>query len=55
MFSMFLSRIMSKTSMNGLLNRGEMYIFSRSQIKNFLGLPDDWSPTDKKVAFEGFL
>ncbi|KAH7719591.1 DREV methyltransferase [Aphelenchoides avenae] len=44
-----LSLALTKTSINGILNRGGMFVFSHDQLKGFLGLPDDWSPIDKAV------
>ncbi|KAI1730961.1 DREV methyltransferase domain-containing protein [Ditylenchus destructor] len=49
MASAFLSFLITKTSINGLLNRGSMFLFSRNHFRNFIGLPDDWSPVGKKV------
>ncbi|KAH7701793.1 DREV methyltransferase, partial [Aphelenchoides avenae] len=45
-----LSLALTKTSINGILNRGGMFVFSHDQLKGFLGLPDDWSPIDKAVS-----
>lgn len=49
MISTFLSLLITKTNINGILNRGKMFIFSKNQFKNFIGLPDDWLTIDKKV------
>lgn len=44
-----LSWRLSKTSINGLLNRGSMFLFSRAQAQALLGLPDEWSPAGKAM------
>ncbi|VDK47118.1 unnamed protein product [Anisakis simplex] len=40
--SAVLSMMMSKTSINGVLNRGGMFIFSTQQFHEFMRIPDDW-------------
>ncbi|TKR82392.1 hypothetical protein L596_016125 [Steinernema carpocapsae] len=47
--STFLSIFMSKTNINGFLNRGGMFMFSRHQFKEFLDFPDDWIAGDKLI------
>lgn len=37
-----LSFIMSTTSVNGLLRRGSMYVFSQDQLQRLLGVDSDW-------------
>lgn len=48
-----LSIVFTKTSINGLLGRGGMFIFSHVHLRTFLGLPDDWSPIDKHLIDVG--
>lgn len=38
----FLGFFMSMTSVNGLLNRGAMFVFSESQFEKFLDISHDW-------------
>uniref|UniRef100_A0A1I7YX74 Methyltransferase-like protein 9 n=1 Tax=Steinernema glaseri TaxID=37863 RepID=A0A1I7YX74_9BILA len=47
--STFLSIFMTKTNINGFLNRGGMFLFSREQMKDFLDIPDDWIKADKMI------
>ncbi|MFH4976282.1 hypothetical protein AB6A40_002991 [Gnathostoma spinigerum] len=47
--SAFLSMFLSKTSVNGLLGRGGMFIFSTEQFRNFMQIPHDWISADKKM------
>ncbi|KAK0407445.1 hypothetical protein QR680_019199 [Steinernema hermaphroditum] len=47
--STFLSIFMTKTNINGVLNRGGMFLFSRDQMKEFLDIPDDWIKSDKML------
>uniref|UniRef100_A0A915D2H9 Methyltransferase-like protein 9 n=1 Tax=Ditylenchus dipsaci TaxID=166011 RepID=A0A915D2H9_9BILA len=51
--STLLTCLITQTSINGVLNRGGMFIFSRNHFRNFVGLPDDWSPMGKKVLDMG--
>uniref|UniRef100_A0A183BYX1 Chromo domain-containing protein n=1 Tax=Globodera pallida TaxID=36090 RepID=A0A183BYX1_GLOPA len=44
-----LSVFLTKTSINGLLDRGRMFIFSHSHVRAFLALPDDWSPIGRRM------
>ncbi|CAJ0576539.1 unnamed protein product, partial [Mesorhabditis spiculigera] len=47
--STLLSLFVTKTSSNGLLNRGGMHIFSSEQLREFLGLPVEWNRRGKAV------
>ncbi|EYC44980.1 hypothetical protein Y032_0443g1551 [Ancylostoma ceylanicum] len=47
--STILSSFLSKTSINGLLNRGKMFLFSTSQLRSFLDIPADWTSADKQL------
>lgn len=51
LFSSLLSLVMTKTSINGLLNRGSMHLFSLNQLREFLDFPVDWISRDKRVVF----
>jgi hypothetical protein len=44
-----LSVFWSKTSVNGVLGRGQMFLFSTAQIRSFLHLVDDWTPNGRKL------
>uniref|UniRef100_A0A914GU01 Uncharacterized protein n=1 Tax=Globodera rostochiensis TaxID=31243 RepID=A0A914GU01_GLORO len=44
-----LSVFLTKTSINGLLDRGRMFIFSHAHVRAFLALPDDWSPIGRRM------
>lgn len=43
--------IMSKTSINGVLNRGRLFIFSSTHLMQLLDLPynHEWNAFDRKV------
>ncbi|VDK76369.1 unnamed protein product [Cylicostephanus goldi] len=47
--SAILSTFLSKTSINGLLNRGKMFVFSTDRINTFLDIPPEWISADKKL------
>jgi len=47
--STLLALIVTKTSINGLLGRGGMYICAGNSLRHFLALPDDWSPVGRRV------
>ena len=47
--SWILSFRLSKTSINGILGRGSMFLFSRHQLAAFLGLDDSWDSSGKAV------
>lgn len=47
--STLLSFIFSKTSINGILGRGGMFIFSNEQFRDFLNLPAEWDRRDKRL------
>ncbi|CAJ0591970.1 unnamed protein product [Cylicocyclus nassatus] len=47
--SAILSTFLSKTSINGLLNRGKMFVFSTDRINSFLDIPPEWISADKKL------
>ncbi|VDM60738.1 unnamed protein product [Angiostrongylus costaricensis] len=49
LMSFILSFFLSKTSINGILNRGEMFLFSTKQLRYFLNIPTEWNPIDKRV------
>lgn len=50
-----LSMVMTKTSINGVLSRGSMHLFSFNQLQEFLGISAEWISYDKKVmVFVGF-
>ncbi|KAL3120612.1 hypothetical protein niasHT_007904 [Heterodera trifolii] len=49
LFTSLLSVFLAKTSINGLLHRGRMFIFSHSHLKVFLAIPDDWSPIGRQL------
>ncbi|KAL3077293.1 hypothetical protein niasHS_013282 [Heterodera schachtii] len=49
LFASLLSVFLAKTSINGLLHRGRMFIFSHSHLKVFLAIPDDWSPIGRQL------
>uniref|UniRef100_A0A0N4UF00 HSF_DOMAIN domain-containing protein n=1 Tax=Dracunculus medinensis TaxID=318479 RepID=A0A0N4UF00_DRAME len=56
----FLSFFMTKTSINGVLNRGRMFIFSSQNFRNFLQIPHNWIAADKfmmawRLQQKGFL
>uniref|UniRef100_A0A1I7WPJ0 Methyltransferase-like protein 9 n=1 Tax=Heterorhabditis bacteriophora TaxID=37862 RepID=A0A1I7WPJ0_HETBA len=42
LMSTILSFFVSKTSINGILNRGGMFLFSDTQIREFLNIPVEW-------------
>lgn len=44
-----LSTALSKTSINGVLHRGGMFLFSEDQLTDFLGLDEKWEAQSKKV------
>nr|CDJ84559.1 DREV methyltransferase domain containing protein [Haemonchus contortus] len=48
-FSFIMSFLLSKTSINGVLNRGGMFLFSPHQLQGFLNISSDWNPDDKQL------
>lgn len=49
LMSFVLSFFLSKTSINGVLNRGAMFLFSTKQLRNFLKIPAEWNSVNKRV------
>lgn len=47
--SFIFSFFLSKTSINGILNRGGMFLFSTNQLQEFLQIPAEWNPADKQL------
>ncbi|KAJ1349972.1 Methyltransferase-like protein 9, variant 2 [Parelaphostrongylus tenuis] len=47
--SAVLSFFLSKTSINGILNRGTMFLFSTKQLRDLLSIPAEWNPANKRV------
>ncbi|KJH41147.1 DREV methyltransferase [Dictyocaulus viviparus] len=47
--SSILSFFLSRTSINGILNRGAMFLFSVNQLKYFLNIPPDWNASEKRL------
>jgi hypothetical protein len=47
--SAMLAIIVTKTSINGLLGRGGMYISAGNSLRHFLALSDEWSPVGRRV------
>uniref|UniRef100_A0A8R1XQ91 DREV methyltransferase n=1 Tax=Onchocerca volvulus TaxID=6282 RepID=A0A8R1XQ91_ONCVO len=45
----FLSVLLTKTSINGILFRGGMHLFSLNQLQEFLEIPDEWISHDKML------
>lgn len=45
----FLSVLLTKTSINGILFRGGMHLFSLNQLQEFLEISDEWISHDKMV------
>lgn len=43
--------VLTKTSINGILGRGGMHLFSFSQLQEFLQVSVEWISHDKKVKF----
>ncbi|KAK6041660.1 DREV methyltransferase, partial [Cooperia oncophora] len=48
-FSFLMSFFLSKTSINGLLHRGGMFLFSTNQLQEFLDIPTGWNPENKQL------
>ncbi|MCP9256825.1 Methyltransferase-like protein 9 [Dirofilaria immitis] len=44
-----LSMMLTKTSINGLLGRGGMHLFSLNQLEQFLDISTEWTSHDKKL------
>uniref|UniRef100_A0A915PPK1 DREV methyltransferase n=1 Tax=Setaria digitata TaxID=48799 RepID=A0A915PPK1_9BILA len=44
-----LSIALTKTSINGILGRGGMHLFSLTQLRKFLDIPPEWVSYDKKL------
>ncbi|VDM22804.1 unnamed protein product, partial [Wuchereria bancrofti] len=44
-----LSMVLTKTSINGVLGRGGMHLFSLSQLQEFLDVSVEWVSHDKKL------
>uniref|UniRef100_A0A0N5B0D0 Methyltransferase-like protein 9 n=1 Tax=Syphacia muris TaxID=451379 RepID=A0A0N5B0D0_9BILA len=49
MASNFLSLFLTKTTINGILGRGGMFVFSSLQLKNFLDIDTAWDAIHKKA------
>ncbi|VDN01763.1 unnamed protein product [Thelazia callipaeda] len=49
LFTSLLSFIFTKTSINGILGRGGMHLFSLNQLQEFLDIPSDWISFDKRL------
>ncbi|WKY14117.1 hypothetical protein Q1695_000012 [Nippostrongylus brasiliensis] len=47
--SFVLSFFITKTSINGLLNRGGMFLFSTSQLQEFLSISTAWNSSSKQL------
>ncbi|KAK6032214.1 DREV methyltransferase [Ostertagia ostertagi] len=47
--SFIMSFFLSKTSINGVLNRGGMFLFSTHQLQEFLNISSDWDPHNKQL------
>uniref|UniRef100_A0A914WKH3 Uncharacterized protein n=1 Tax=Plectus sambesii TaxID=2011161 RepID=A0A914WKH3_9BILA len=47
--TLFLQTFITKTSINGVLDRGGMYLFSPQHFQQLLDLPPDWIAADKKM------
>ncbi|CAI4223477.1 unnamed protein product [Auanema sp. JU1783] len=47
--TLILSTIFSKTSINGVLNRGGMFLFSTNQLNEFLGVTNEWDRAGKTL------
>ncbi|VIO88064.1 Uncharacterized protein BM_BM14758 [Brugia malayi] len=45
----FLSMVLTKTSINGVLGRGGMHLFSLSQLQEFLDVSAEWVSHDKEL------
>ncbi|KHN84562.1 Methyltransferase-like protein 9 [Toxocara canis] len=45
--SAILSLVMTKTSINGVLDRGGMFVFSTSQFREFMQIPPEWDESNK--------
>ncbi|CAD5235130.1 unnamed protein product [Bursaphelenchus xylophilus] len=47
--SIFLQTVATKTTINGILDRGKMFVFSSEQLGAFLGANANWNREDKAV------
>uniref|UniRef100_A0A914LUJ5 Methyltransferase-like protein 9 n=1 Tax=Meloidogyne incognita TaxID=6306 RepID=A0A914LUJ5_MELIC len=44
-----LSLFFTKTNINGILGRGNMFLFSHNFLQKFLNFPPDWNSSDKRL------
>uniref|UniRef100_A0A914ZNV8 DREV methyltransferase n=1 Tax=Parascaris univalens TaxID=6257 RepID=A0A914ZNV8_PARUN len=51
--SAILSLVLTKTSINGILGRGGMFIFSTDQFREFMQMPSNWNEFDKYMLDVG--
>jgi hypothetical protein len=49
--TVLLRSFVTKTTINGLLERGKMFVFSTDQLAAFLKIDNTWKPDDKAVSY----
>lgn len=49
LMSLILSFFLPKTSINGMLKRGGMFLFSSAQFRELLKIPPEWNASEKQV------